>query len=420
MPNLGKKKGVRKTNLKNWLIQKLGGYKTVTMDELLGDENVQSALSELYLRELAFLTCVNKIANALSKCEFKTYIRGEEKKESEYYRWNVSPNRNQNATTFVNKLISELYKNNEALVVEVNNQLFVADSFAKEIRALTDYRFTGVTVENYTFSDTFYQSDVLYFQLNHNNIRKILNGMYESYSKLIAYASKAYQKSRGNRGIVMIGAIAQSDKNFSERFQKLMSEHFKNFFQSENAVLPLFDGYDYNDLTNSKTYSSESTRDIKALADDIFEFTARAISFPPSLAKGDVQDTGKAIDELLTFVIDPLAKMLEQEINRKTCGEYQYREGTYIKINTVAVKHIDLFDIATPIDKLISSGAFTINDILEVIGKQKINEEWADTHFMTKNYSTISDLLTGLEKGESKNAEDTTAKLENGTEPTVE
>lgn len=409
-----------KTNLKNWLVQKLGGYKTVTVEEILGDENVQSALNELYLRELAFLTCVNKIANALSKCEFKTYVKGVEKKEAEYYRWNVSPNRNQNATAFMNKLISELYKNNEALVVEVNNQIFVADSFQKEIRALTDYRFTGVTVDNYTFSDTFYQSQVLYFQLNHNNIRKILNGMYESYSKLIAYASKAYQKSRGSRGILKIGAIAQADKNFSERFQKLMSEHFKNFFQSENAVLPLFDGYDYSDLTNSKTYSSESTRDIKALADDIFEFTARAFSFPPSLSKGDVQDTEKAIDELLTFVIDPLAKMLEQEINRKTCGEYQYRDGTYIKINTVAVKHIDLFDIATPIDKLISSGAFTINDILEVIGKQPINEKWANTHFMTKNYSTINDLLTGIKKGESKNAEDTTAKLEDGTEPTVE
>lgn len=419
MPNLGKKKGVRKTNLKNWLIQKLGGYKTVTMDELLGDENVQSALSELYLRELAFLTCVNKIANALSKCEFKTYIRGEEKKESEYYRWNVSPNRNQNATTFMNKLISELYKNNEALVVEVNNQIFVADSFQKEIRALTDYRFTGVTVDNYTFSDTFYQSDVLYFQLNHHNIRKVLNGMYEAYKKLIVYASNAYQKSRGNRGILKISAIAQADKNFNDRFQKLMSEHFKSFFKNENAVLPLFDGYDYTDLTNSKTYSSESTRDIKALADDIFEFTARAFSFPPSLAKGDVQDTGKSIDELLTFVIDPLAKMLEQEINRKTCKEYGYREGTYIKINTVAVKHIDLFDIAIPIDKLISSGAFTINDILETIGKQPLKEEWANTHFMTKNYATINDLLTGIEKGDGgKNAKDTTIQLEDGTEPT--
>ena len=75
-----------------------------------------------------------------------------------------------------------------------------------------------------------------------------------------------------------------------------MSKHFKKFFDSENAVLPLFDGYSYTDLSQSSKniYSTESTRDIKALADDIFDFTARALSFPPSLAKGDVQDTSKA------------------------------------------------------------------------------------------------------------------------------
>ena len=39
------------------------------------DKDVQSAMYEVYLRELAFWTCVNKIANAISKCEFKTYIK---------------------------------------------------------------------------------------------------------------------------------------------------------------------------------------------------------------------------------------------------------------------------------------------------------------------------------------------------------
>ena len=31
------------------------------------DKDVQSAMYEVYLRELAFWTCVNKIANAISK-----------------------------------------------------------------------------------------------------------------------------------------------------------------------------------------------------------------------------------------------------------------------------------------------------------------------------------------------------------------
>lgn len=177
-----------------------------------------------------------------------------------------------------------------------------------------------------------------------------------------------------------------------------MTTQFKNFFERENAVLPLFDGYSYEDISqNAKTYSTESTRDIKSLADDIFDFTARAFAFPPSLAKGDVQDTGKAIDELLTFVIDPLVEMLQQEINRKRNGYAGFLAGNYMKIDTLAVKHIDLFDIATPVDKLISSGAFTINDILEVLGKPKLEDEWADQHFITKNYSTIQEFLSGSE-----------------------
>jgi len=390
------------------LIKKLGGSSTtrITVDDIMKDKDVQSAMYEVYLRELAFWTCVNKIANAISKCEFKTYIKKKEVKGQEYYLWNYEPNQNQNATSFMNKLIGKLYRNNECLVVEVNNHIYVADSYSKEVLALKEYRFSGITFDGYELSETREMSEVMFFELNSENMRNLTNGMYETYSKLLIYAQDAYKKSRGKKGILNIGAIAQESENLDETFQELMSTHFKNFFESDSAVLPLFDGYEYQDISESgKTYSTESTRDIKSLADDIFEFTARAFSFPPSLAKGDVQDTGKAIDELLTFVIDPLIKMLQQEINRKRNGYTGFKAGNYVKIETLAVKHIDIFDIATPVDKLISSGAFTINDILEVLGKPKIEEDWANQHFMTKNYSKIQDLLSDLAGERVKNEE---------------
>ena len=320
---------------KDWLIQKFAPPKTVTVEELIKDEDVQQAINELYLKELAFWTCVNKIANALSKCEFKTYYKDEEKKEKEWYRWNIEPNPNQNATAFINKLIGMLYRRNEALVVEINGALYIADSYQKERYALRDYEFKNVLIDDYTLSDAFYMSDVFFFELNSKDVKKYIDNMNASYSKLMSCAFKAYQKSRGSRGILNISAMAQQAQNFDETFEKLMSEHFANFFKKDNAVLPLFDGYSYQDISqNSKTYSTENTRDIKALADDIFEFTARAFSFPPSLAKGDVQDTSKAVDELLTFVIDPLAKMITQEINRKEGGYENFSRGNYVRIDT--------------------------------------------------------------------------------------
>lgn len=394
--------------------------KRVSVKEILSDPSVQGAALDVYIRELAFWTCVNKIANAISKCEIRTYKNGKEVKEKEYYLWNVEPNRNQNATAFFTKLIGQLYRNNEALVVEVNGQLYVADSYGKEKYALKDWVFTGITIDDYQLSESRRMEEVLFFELNSRDMRVLLAGMYESYAQLLVYAQNAYRKSRGHKGVLDIAGIAQEQDNFEKTFEELMTNHFKTFFEKDNAVLPLFDGYTYTDISqNAKTYSTESTRDIKALVDDIFEFTARGFSFPPSLAKGDVQDTSKAVDELLTFVVDPLVKMIQQEINRKRSGYSGWKKGTYIRVDTLAVKHIDLFDIATPVDKLISSGVFTINDILEVIGKPRIEEEWADQHFMTKNYSIVQNILdemrdeTVINEGGEKNGINENT-LENG------
>ncbi len=399
---------------KDWIIHLFGGGKTrkVGMDEVMMDSNVQDAIYEVYLRELAFWTCVNKVAGAVVKCEFQTYRNNKEIRENEYYLWNYEPNPNQNAASMLFKLIGNLYRKNEALIVGVGRHIYVADDYNKEVYALKEYKFTNVVIDGYTLSETFTMSDVLFFELNSTDMRKLINGMYDAYSKLLTHAQNAYRRSRGRKGILNISAVAEQNEAFDQEFDDLMTKHFKNFFEKENAVLPLFDGYSYTDISqNVKTYSSESTRDIKALADDIYDFTARAFSFPPSLAKGDVQDTGKAVDELLTFAIDPLVEVLQTEINRKRYGFRGLKSGSYIKINTLAVKHIDIFDIATPIDKLISSGAFTINDILKVLKMPPINEPWADQHFITKNYATIQDLLANLEGG--GNDEKQQNKLEN-------
>lgn len=389
-------------NWKDWIITKLGGNApavSVSMEEIMSDPEIQQIIGETSLRELAFWTCVNKIANALTKCEFKTYRRGEKVKDLSYYRWNIAPNVNQNKASFLTKLIGQLYRNNEALVVKINDEMYVADSYTKTEYALREYIFSDVTIDNFTFGQTFYQADVLFFHLNCVNMKRVTDMLYDSYQKLIAYSFKAYLRSRGNRGILNISAKAQADKNFKTTFATMMGEYFKNFFQTENGVLPLFEGYSYTDLTNNKTYTNESTRDIKALSDDIFDYTARGFSFPPSLAKGDVQDTAKAVDEMLTFCIDPLAELLGTEINKKSYGYEGFLRGDRIIIDTTAVKHVDIFDIATPIEKLISSAVFTINDIRAVLHEPPLEDEWADQHFITKNFSTIQDLLEQMGNG---------------------
>ena len=365
----------------------------------IADQQVRDAVTEICLRELAFWTCVGKIANALTKCEFRTFYEGEELFKDEYYLWNYEPNRNQNKAEFLSKAMEQLFRNNELLIVEsYDGQLLVADDFSVTKNALYGDTYTNVQVDDYTFSRSFRSSDVLHWTLNNKNVNRIMQHLYDSYSKLIDYSAKSYLKSRGSRGTLNISAMAQSDKLFNEKLEKLMNEYFKSFFESPNAVLPLFEGYSYTDI-GSKTYSEGTSRDIKSQYDDIFDFTARGFSMPPTLAKGDVQDTEKAVDEMLTFCLDPLAQMFMQEINRKRIGKNGIQKGTKLQIDTMRVKHIDMFDIATSADKLISSGIYTVNMILRALGEIPIDEDWADQHFITKNYSTIQEILEEQQKG---------------------
>jgi len=381
-----------------WIVNRLAGDPIPTEVEIEEFFNLQA---ELVVRNLAFYSAINLISKSISKCEFKTYFKNEEVKKEEYYMWNIEPNKNQNSTQFITKLITKLYENNECLVIESNGQLLVADTFYKKEFALFENQFTSVMVNGFEFNKTFSMSEVLYFKLNNEDVRKLINGMYESYGKLITYAQKSYEKSRGNRGILDINGTAQGNKNFNETFGKLMNQKFKTFFESNNAVLPLFDGYSYTDI-GSKTYSNEGTRDIKAMVDDIYDFTGRAIGTPPILLKGEVSGSKDAVDNLLTFCIDPLVDMMQEEINRKRSGYLGYSKGTFIKIDTKTIKHIDLLSVSTSIDKLISSGAFCVNDIRKLVGEEIIDEPWAWEHYMTKNYAAIEELMNSLKGGDGE------------------
>ena len=151
----------------------------------------------------------------------------------------------------------------------------------------------------------------------------------------------------------------------------MLNEDFKTFFSNANAVLPLYEGFEYSQLDNKGTQST--TRDFKALLDDVISMTANAFNVPSSIANGTVQDTSKAIDEFLTFCIDPLIEMLTDEMNRKSFSPYQIINGHYFKFNTLAIKHIDILDISNAIDKLLSSGFTCINDLRILIGLDPID-----------------------------------------------
>ncbi len=357
-------------------------------------------LADGSIRELALLAVENLIGNALSKCEFRTFRGGEITRGPEWYLWNMEPNQNQNSTAFLHQLVHQLIWDRDALVVESGGRLYVADAFCKTEYALYGHRFSQVQVGNFTFDRTFDMEDVLYFELSHCGARAVVDRLYQSYGKLIAYGMRGYQRSRGVKGVLTLDTTLAGDKQFTETYERIKNDGFRRFAEAENAVLPVYKGMGFEEL-GSKTYSADTTRDIRSMIDDVTDFTARAFGVPAPLLNGSVQDVASATSQLLTFCIDPIVDNLEEEINRKRYGEQAFLRGDCLSISTNSIQHVDLLSVAPSVDKLLASGVCCVNDLRALTGQPLINEPWAWKHFMTKNYAALEAEIAASGGGEN-------------------
>ena len=195
-----------------WLLRSRDAPEVSTVEEIF------ELFTDCYVRELAFQSCVNLTANAVSKCEAKTFLGGQEVKDREYYLWNLSPNQNQSSAAFWHKLVDRLYRDRAALVVENGGKLYVADSWDRKEYALYDDVFSQVTVGDFTFQRTFAASDVLFFELAAQDAKRVVDGLYGSYAKLIAYGMKGYQRSRGEKGVLELDTNVAGDAKFKEEW----------------------------------------------------------------------------------------------------------------------------------------------------------------------------------------------------------
>lgn len=384
-------------NLIDWFRARLGAAPSAAA--FAQEETGTSPAPVEPVRELAYLSCVDMIARLVSKCEFQTFEAGRPVRGPEWYAWNVSPNRNQNAAQFLAKLIHSLYgPQGAALVVEAAGQLMVADSWTVDERAVVDSVFTGVTVEGLTLEGAYRARDVLYFRLSPGSMRRVTNRLFDTYGPLIAYNARTYQASRARKGVLKLATDSSSRATREDARQQnaILQDKFKGFFGAGDAVLPLYNGQDYQDLSGSRTYTQETTRDLRAMIDDVTTYDARALGLAPALLLGDVAGIEQAVQYTLTSCIDPLADMIAQEINRKRYGREAVLRGDGVHIDTSTLLHADLLGGAASVEKLVSSGVFSVNDVLRKLGEPKIPEAWADEHFVTKNFAAIQEYLKGV------------------------
>ena len=378
-----------------------------SMEEIALRELLDASL-DYQIRELSFWTCVNFIANAIGRCEVRTFRDGKEIREREYYLWNFEPNVNQNSTAFWHKAVASLFQNNELLIVPLRRRdgsdaVAVADAWAEPAwKPSQQNKYRDVQVWDTKLDRSFNEDDVIHLKLNHVNMQPILKSIYSSYYRLVRASMSAFEWKNGQHWKVHVNQVAAGQEGWNASFQKMLESQIKPFLESNGAILPEFDGYKYENLGgNTNGTGAKDTRDIKALVEDIFSFTARGFGIADVLIRGEVEATGDALQRTMSGVIDPICDQFSEEATRKRYGFDEWRKGSYLRMDSSSIQHFDLFGQAANIEKLLGSG-WSLNDIRRAAGENPINEPWADEHLITKNIGRL-DSAENAQKGGNTN-----------------
>ncbi|EKS8373189.1 phage portal protein [Bacillus thuringiensis] len=385
--------------LREWVRGFFGSNKTLTLDSCCYELGI-----DYFYKRLAVESCIDLIANAVTRCEFQTFEKGKEKRGENHYLLNVQPNQNQNASEFMHSLVNHLMMNNECVVIMQDKQLYIADSFNMTKFALKENIYNDITIEDFTFEKSFHESEVFHFKLNDRNIMQVIEGMYSSFGKLLASSIDYYKRKNNIRLLIKGEFIRPQDEATQEAINDMFENQLKSWFNADKvgSAFQLQNGYVFEDMSDSKNgvANNSTSRDISDLIHDIFSYVATAFHVPIGILKGDVADIEKQMDSFLAFCVNPIAELIQDEFNRKMYKKEEYLKRTYLKIDTTKIKIVDITKMATAMDKLFAIGGLTMNDVIMMLGKEPIDEEWADRRHVTKNYQEANS-LEGGEKDET-------------------
>lgn len=335
-------------------------------------------------KEYAMTVCREYIARHFSQAEFKT------SNPDWYYKLNIRPNKNQNASVFWNKFIQKLYTDGEALIIlSDTNDLLVADHFLKDPYALYQYIFKSVRVENYVFERNFLMDDVFYCSLNNPQFNLLTDSLYEDYGKLMAYTLDGYRRKAQLKGKITLPKTKIPDKSEDSKTETFVEKIKSRLVNDDVAIWTENENIKFEEIGNSSSYNNgfQST-DIDKLFGGYLNKVALTFGIPPVLLVGEQADSSVAKKEFYDSCLEPLFKMVESELNGKLT-----KGNSENKVNIIGPNKPNIFQMAESIDKLIASGSFNRNEIRELLGYDPV--DGLDEFVITKNYQQNESALKG-------------------------
>lgn len=360
---------------------------------------------ELYYKELAVYTATSLIANAISLCEFRVFEEHKPVKNEDYYVLNVAPNLNENSNLFWHKVVRKMIRDPAgAIVVEIRKKLHCAESYSVKLeRPILGNLYDGIVLDGGLQLDRTFSADEVYlFKMEDESAKRLIDGLYEDYGKLIQSAARAFRDTNGRKFKFKVDAVKAGDEEFANDFKENISKQIKAYMDNEYATYVEYEGEELKEESGNK--QPKGIDDMIKIRQDMFNMVGQAFKIPQSLMAGNITSLQEVCDVFLTFAVDPFADTITAVLNKRATSA-EYLKGNYYQCYSGKVKHRDLFDVADAADKLIASTIMCTDEVREELGLMPLEEPWSRQHYVTNNYSRVEDATKPVSKegGDSNN-----------------
>ncbi|HDX9650617.1 phage portal protein [Bacillus wiedmannii] len=375
--------------------------KNKELEFMLDLDLIADTANRLHMKRLALDTCVSFLGRTISQSEFRVRNGKTFEKNELYYRLNVRPNKNMTASTFWERFIRKLIYDNECLVIQADDgDLLIADGFQHNEYAVYEDAFTDVTVKDYTFKRSFKQSEVIHLKYRNDKLSPLIDGLFADYGDLFGRILNSQKRKNQVRGTVDMDMIGAKTEEQIAKLQEFIDNMYKSIGSKDIAIVPQQKGINYNEIYNGVA-NGPSVEEINKVTNGFLNQVAIAFGIPTALIYGEMADVEKQTKNYMLFTVRPLLKKLSDEANVKFFEMSEYLLGRRIEVK--AVSYQSIFDLATSIDKLISSSAFTGNEIRSEVDYEDSDDPNLNIHHITKNYTKLNESEGGEKENDGEN-----------------
>lgn len=365
-------------------------------------EDLERMFENLQLKSLAIDKSAEFIARIFAKSAFKYQENGKVKSSDWDYLLNVRPNKNESASDFWQKVVYRLITKNEVLIfLTTDDQLLVADSYTRTKYAVYDDVFEYVTCRGFTFEKRFRMSEVIFLQYNNNRLQDYISDLFADYEKLHTRLVEALARNNQIRGTLKTKNNGSFDKEMLAKLQSYAEILFKSFNTKTIAIVPAQDGMEYTEHTNTTGTSNISVDELKKFRRQFDDEVADVLGIPTALSHGDMANLENSQKMFNSYCYQSLVKKMSDGLNFALVSRRKYERNNLFVI--IGEGQRDRFALAENIDKLISSGAMTRNEVRSELGLESV--PGGDKFLITKNYQLGEQLEKGGEKEDEGNSD---------------